>query len=189
MQASFDFADDPHLQESRRANNARLRNAFAGIYDKYSKDFSGVGDEIDILTGNIVVDNGHIERMRDERDTGDQTKKFFKDMAHDIRRRRREQTARPLAYGNFPQQEKDDEDWEDVDELPSPAQSRHRWESPPRYSRSYPRPVPPTTNMSNATSYRTFVRGNLHLKLLIINELSRAVETPNTGLDTTNHTL
>jgi hypothetical protein len=42
------------------------------LFRKYGQDYSGVGDEIDLETGDIIVNNGHIEGMRDERDTGDQ---------------------------------------------------------------------------------------------------------------------
>jgi hypothetical protein len=42
------------------------------LFSKYGQDYSGVGDEIDLETGDIIVNNGHIEGMRHERDTGDQ---------------------------------------------------------------------------------------------------------------------
>ncbi|KAJ9634090.1 hypothetical protein H2199_009121 [Coniosporium tulheliwenetii] len=48
----------------------RFERALERIFAKYSEDFSGVGDEIDLETGEIVVDNGHIATMRHERDTG-----------------------------------------------------------------------------------------------------------------------
>jgi Centromere protein Scm3 len=47
---------------------ARMNDLFA----KYGQDYSDVGDEIDLETGDIIVNNGHIEGMRHERDTGDQ---------------------------------------------------------------------------------------------------------------------
>ena len=64
--------DDPSLElhELRGRNDLRLKSTFESIFDKYSKDFSKVGDEIDLDTGQIVVNNGHILGMRDEVDVG-----------------------------------------------------------------------------------------------------------------------
>jgi hypothetical protein len=66
--ASID--DDPDLARNRRANDARLKSRFEHIFAKYGKDFDGVGDEIDLETGRIIVNNGHIERMQHEVDPG-----------------------------------------------------------------------------------------------------------------------
>lgn len=62
--------DDPDLARNRRANDARLKSRFEHIFTKYGKDFEGVGDEIDLETGLIVVNNGHIARMQHEVDPG-----------------------------------------------------------------------------------------------------------------------
>ncbi|KAK4987958.1 hypothetical protein LTR50_004295 [Elasticomyces elasticus] len=59
------------LQRARGANDLRLKGRFEGIFEKYSKDFAGVGDEIDLVTGAIVVDNGHLARMQHEHDAGE----------------------------------------------------------------------------------------------------------------------
>lgn len=45
-----------------------LKSTFQGIFNKYGKDFTDLGDEVDLRTGKIVVNNGHISRMRDEKD-------------------------------------------------------------------------------------------------------------------------
>ncbi|KAI9812473.1 MAG: hypothetical protein M1827_004704 [Pycnora praestabilis] len=63
---------DVELQRSRNRNNSRLKSRFESIFDKYSHDFSGVGDEINLETGEVVVNNGHLLDMRDERDVGDE---------------------------------------------------------------------------------------------------------------------
>ncbi|KAE8140971.1 hypothetical protein BDV38DRAFT_218250 [Aspergillus pseudotamarii] len=66
-------ADEPgdiDLQEARAQNDERLKSIFEGIFEKYGKDFTDVGDEIDLQTGKIVVNNGHIQGMEDENDTG-----------------------------------------------------------------------------------------------------------------------
>lgn len=59
------------LERDRRYNDLRLKGTFENIFTKYAKDFTDVGDEIDLETGEIVVNNGHISRMRDEQDIGD----------------------------------------------------------------------------------------------------------------------
>lgn len=62
--------DDPDLARNRRANDARLKSRFEHIFAKYEKDFEGVGDEIDLETGEIFVNNGHLKNMRHEVDPG-----------------------------------------------------------------------------------------------------------------------
>lgn len=62
--------DDLILKTSRHANDMRLKSKFESIFAKYSQDFTQVGDEIDLETGRIVVDNGHVAGMRDEQDVG-----------------------------------------------------------------------------------------------------------------------
>ena len=56
----------------REQNDHRLKSTFEGIFEKYGKNFEGVGDEIDLETGEIVVNNGHVLGMINERDPGDQ---------------------------------------------------------------------------------------------------------------------
>ncbi|GAB0131901.1 hypothetical protein EsDP_00000355 [Epichloe bromicola] len=48
----------------------RFRATMAHIFEKYGRDFEGIGDEIDLSTGEIVVNNGHIQNMRHEVDVG-----------------------------------------------------------------------------------------------------------------------
>ena len=59
------------LHARRAQNDFRLKSIFESIFDKYGRDFDGIGDEIDMKTGEIVVDNGHILGMANERDVGD----------------------------------------------------------------------------------------------------------------------
>lgn len=61
---------DTDFHEQRARNDLHLKSRFEAIFEKYGKDFSAVGDEIDIETGRIVVDKGHIQRMAHEQDTG-----------------------------------------------------------------------------------------------------------------------
>ncbi|KAJ5641461.1 hypothetical protein N7490_005461 [Penicillium lividum] len=60
------------LQAARARNDMRLKSIFEGIFSKYGKDFTEVGDEIDLRTGKIVVDNGHLSGMHEEKDIGDE---------------------------------------------------------------------------------------------------------------------
>ncbi|KAF5866025.1 hypothetical protein ETB97_001101 [Aspergillus alliaceus] len=69
--ATPDESDDIDLQTARAQNDQRLKSIFEGIFEKYGKDFTDVGDEIDLQTGKIVVNNGHIQGMEDGDDTGE----------------------------------------------------------------------------------------------------------------------
>ncbi|GME54383.1 hypothetical protein GTA08_BOTSDO02317 [Neofusicoccum parvum] len=70
--ADADHYDDlSELERERYQNDMRLKNTFEHIFEKYSRDFSGIGDEIDLETGEIIVNNGHIVHIQDERDTGE----------------------------------------------------------------------------------------------------------------------
>ena len=62
---------DFDLSERRARNDRKLKSIFEHIFDKYSKDFSLIGDEVDLATGEIVVNNGHLQSLDDERDAGD----------------------------------------------------------------------------------------------------------------------
>ncbi|KAF7157065.1 hypothetical protein CNMCM5623_001053 [Aspergillus felis] len=64
-------SDDIDLQEARAQNDLRLKSIFERIFEKYGKDFTDIGDEIDLQTGKIVVNNGHLQRMSGEDDTGE----------------------------------------------------------------------------------------------------------------------
>jgi hypothetical protein len=62
---------DLQLQHKRARLDYKLKSTFEAIFEKYGKDFDGIGDEIDLATGEILVDNGHLIEMQDERDAGD----------------------------------------------------------------------------------------------------------------------
>ena len=61
---------NPEYERDRKANDLNLKRRFESIFDKYGRDFDGVGDEIDIETGEVVIDNGHLTHMQHEADTG-----------------------------------------------------------------------------------------------------------------------
>lgn len=65
-----DSSELHRLEQDRHRNDQKLKTRFEHIFRKYEHDFEGVGDEIDIATGDIVVDNGHLQYMRHEADPG-----------------------------------------------------------------------------------------------------------------------
>lgn len=67
------------LQAARAQNDLRLKSIFEGIFAKYGNDFSEVGDEIDLETGEIVVNNGHLQGMHQETDIGNKEKPWETD--------------------------------------------------------------------------------------------------------------
>ena len=73
------------LHARRAQNDFRLKSRFESIFEKYGRDFDGIGDEIDLKTGEIVVNNGHIQGMTNERDTGGSgySTKRLEDSDHD----------------------------------------------------------------------------------------------------------
>ncbi|KAI9835703.1 MAG: hypothetical protein M1819_001880 [Sarea resinae] len=58
-----DFDNFEVLERARANNDQRLKSRFESIFEKYQYDFSEVGDEIDLETGEIVVDNGHLRGL------------------------------------------------------------------------------------------------------------------------------
>ncbi|KAJ6129597.1 hypothetical protein N7512_002377 [Penicillium capsulatum] len=65
------------LQAARAQNDNRLKSIFEGIFSKYGQDFTEVGDEIDLETGDLVVNNGHLLGLREENDTGNHTQPWL----------------------------------------------------------------------------------------------------------------
>jgi hypothetical protein len=77
------FEADPDLQYQRAQVDHKLKSAFESIFEKYGRNFDGIGDEIDLRTGEILVNNGHLIQMQDERDAGDATSQSMLDAALD----------------------------------------------------------------------------------------------------------
>ena len=67
---SRDLPPDETLSRARWRNDLSLKSRFEAIFEKYAHDFTGIGDEIEVATGTVVVNNGHLEAMEDEGDTG-----------------------------------------------------------------------------------------------------------------------
>ncbi|CAI7597846.1 unnamed protein product [Penicillium pancosmium] len=61
-----EVSDDWDLQTARAQNDMKLKSIFEDIFAKYGQDFTEVGDEIDLETGDIVVDNGHLLGLEEE---------------------------------------------------------------------------------------------------------------------------
>ena len=58
------------LDQKRARHDLHLKSRFEAIFRKYGKDFSETADEIDLETGEIVVNKGHLATMVDETDPG-----------------------------------------------------------------------------------------------------------------------
>lgn len=61
---------DGELAIARARNDGLLKTRWENIFERYERDFEGIGDEISMLDNKIVVDNGHIRSMQNARDTG-----------------------------------------------------------------------------------------------------------------------
>lgn len=62
---------DEELDVARQRNDNLLKTKWENIFSKYEKDFTGIGDEIGMLSSELVVDNGHIRSLQTEGATGD----------------------------------------------------------------------------------------------------------------------
>lgn len=63
-------SSDPELTRKRARHDLHLKSRFEQIFEKYERDFSKTADEVDLETGEIVVNNGHLAAMTDEFDPG-----------------------------------------------------------------------------------------------------------------------
>lgn len=63
------YDEIPDIDKVRQKNDLRLRGRFEAIFDKYNRDFTDVADVIDLETGRVVVDNGHLSGIRHDLDT------------------------------------------------------------------------------------------------------------------------
>ncbi|CAL3972225.1 unnamed protein product [Diplocarpon coronariae] len=73
-EATPDARYDPEadLHQKRARLDEKLKSTFESIFEKYERNFDGVGDEIDMETGEIVVNNGHLMQMMGEQDAGEE---------------------------------------------------------------------------------------------------------------------
>ena len=61
---------DAELAQKRKQNDNMLKTRWEQVFARYEKDFSGVGDEINMVTGEVEIDNGHLRLMQDDFDIG-----------------------------------------------------------------------------------------------------------------------
>lgn len=62
---SLDRAATLELEKSQRESRTRFQLRMEDIFDRYSKDMSAISDEIDIRTGAVVIDHGHMHGLAD----------------------------------------------------------------------------------------------------------------------------
>ncbi|KAJ9647659.1 uncharacterized protein PV06_00359 [Exophiala oligosperma] len=125
---SEDDVLDQDLDALRDRNDNLLKSRFESIFEKYSHNFEGFGDEINLWTGEVEVDNGHLQGLRDETDIGDKgssllramteaedtTDSYFNNEGADEVMQSIEEIAENAAEPNEDQEE--DENDEDCDE-------------------------------------------------------------------------
>jgi hypothetical protein len=51
----IELVEEEELEYRRFKSQYRLKLTFERIFEKYGRDFEGVSDEIDILTGNVLL--------------------------------------------------------------------------------------------------------------------------------------
>lgn len=102
---------DQELQRKRARADFKLKSTFEAIFEKYGKDFGGIGDEIDMRTGEILVNNGHILAMRHEMDAGDSQTTLSEDRDDDMSGSDVEDLE-----DEEDEEDQDDEDNEDLDD-------------------------------------------------------------------------
>ncbi|KAL6249064.1 hypothetical protein RBB50_004127 [Rhinocladiella similis] len=77
---SADDVLDQDLDALRDRNDSLLKTRFESIFEKYSQNFDDLGDEINLWTGEVEVDNGHLQGLRNETDTGDKGRSLLRAM-------------------------------------------------------------------------------------------------------------
>jgi hypothetical protein len=113
---------DEELEQRRAQLDHKLKSTFEAIFEKYGKDFDGIGDEIDLATGEILVDNGHLAEMQDERDAGDLSKRVlgaFTDEPEDTADSSMGETEIPDVDDDEDEDEDEDEDGNDEEDSTS----------------------------------------------------------------------
>lgn len=59
------------LEQARARASNKLKSRFEDIFAKYERDFTGIGDEIDLRTGEVVVNNGHLQSIAGVQEFGE----------------------------------------------------------------------------------------------------------------------
>lgn len=61
---------DLELATARKRNDNLLKTRWESVFQRYERDFAGIGDEIGIISGEVEVDNGHLRSMQNDKDIG-----------------------------------------------------------------------------------------------------------------------
>ncbi|BFZ55925.1 hypothetical protein PYCC9005_002966 [Savitreella phatthalungensis] len=137
------------LEEAQRLSSNRFKDRMEDIFNRYSKDLTGVSDEIDIRTGKLIVDNGHLETLDDVADEDEEDE-------DDHRPKTPRDPSTPAPIGEEDESFTDEEDGldddlnEDVlDFLRTPSKMAPSWiqepehRQPPPANGFIPHPVQP----------------------------------------------
>jgi hypothetical protein len=113
--------DKVDIAERRYQNDLHLKGTLDHIYEKYGRDFSEIGDEVDIRTGEVIVNRGHIQRMRGETDTGigrhiGSQRSWINDLVEDRAGEMQDDDEDDEAEDETEDEEEDDEEDEDEEE-------------------------------------------------------------------------
>lgn len=119
VEESAEEANPLNLEEARARNDQRLKSIFESIFAKYEKDFTEVGDEIDLQSGRIIVNNGHLQRMEGEDDTGEKDAGWLAQLSTPVHHEEGEEEGSASGAGS-PRDGYDDEEtqWSESTELP-----------------------------------------------------------------------
>ncbi|KAK5084243.1 hypothetical protein LTR05_005319 [Lithohypha guttulata] len=63
---------DAELEHARQRNDDLLKSRWENIFRKYGRDFTGIADEIGVISGEVEIDNGHIQSMQYEWETSEE---------------------------------------------------------------------------------------------------------------------
>lgn len=112
------------LERDRTSNDNKLKTRFEHIFRKYEHDFEGVGDEIEIASGSIVVNNGHLQHMRYEVDPGKgASSRFVRTFQEKLEEEGEEEDEDEEDSSEASSEEFGEEDDGQTDEAPSVAEA------------------------------------------------------------------
>lgn len=103
---------DADLEQRRAQLDYKLKSTFEAIFEKYGKDFDGIGDELDLETGEWT-NNGHLIEMLDERDPGDTRR--GREYSTEDTTETEEGFSSSVVDGDIEEDEIDEDDEEDED--------------------------------------------------------------------------
>ena len=63
-----DYQSVDDVLDARDRNNNLLKSRLEGVIERYSENYNGVSDVIDLQTGEVQEDNGHLRGIGTQRD-------------------------------------------------------------------------------------------------------------------------